>query len=229
MKLTRISAMAAVTVFSLGVLTACGTETKPGTGATSGGVAGTLTATPAPVPPRTDPEVEFMMMQLAVGRPCHPGAPTAPPDSEEPPVPTGPSGRPVTPLTSRPAEPPPVGDPPSRPPASSTRPARRSSGVELTAAFRCEGRLHAARITKELDALPDPTPERVRAALNKLGYTDERIHGLERAGRTTRFVLDLRIFEDPLCLAGDVTAGATVIKPFGVASDVKGEDVKRPD
>ncbi|MEU7024624.1 hypothetical protein ABZ990_28845 [Streptomyces sp. NPDC046203] len=230
MNITRISAMAAATVFSLGVLTACGTGTGsgPGTGAASGAVAGAVTATPAAVPPRTDPEVEFMKMRLAVGRPCHPGDPTEPPASAEPPEPTGPSGRPVTPRTSRPAEPLPVGEPPSQPPASSARPARPASEEELTSDARCQARLHAARIAKELDALSDPTPERVRAALKALGYTDGRINGLERTGRTTRFVLDLRLLEDPLCLEGEVTAGTTVIKPFGVASDVKAGDVKRP-
>ncbi|MFE4594791.1 hypothetical protein [Streptomyces laurentii] len=223
MTLTRIAVLAAATVLSLGTLVACGTEnTGNEGGAPPGSGTGSVRATPATVPPATDPGVEFMKMLIAVGRPCHPDLPTEPP---EPPASPGeePARTPGGPLPTD--EHPPGPPAPATPATPSARPA---SPVELDPAQRCEARQHVRRITKELDALPDPTPARVRAALNKLGYTDGRIHGLERAGGATRFVLDLRLFDDPLCLSGSVKGGTTAITAFGVSADADIEDVKRP-
>lgn len=220
MTLTRIAVLAAATALSLGTLVACGTEnTGKGGGAAPGSGAGGVRATPAAVPPATDPEVEFMKMRIAVGQPCYPDFPTEPP---EPPASPGeePARTPGGPL--------PTDERPPGPPAPATPSARPASTVELDPAQRCEARLHVRRITKELDALPDPTPARVGAALNKLGYIDGRIRGLERTDGTTRFVLDLRLFEDPLCLSGSVKGGTTAITAFGVSADADIEDVKRP-
>ncbi|MGW6636811.1 hypothetical protein [Streptomyces cyaneofuscatus] len=50
-------------------------------------------------------------------------------------------------------------------------------------------------------------PPLVRATLNSLGYTDERIHHLQHDGRNTRFHLDLREDGGRLCESG-LAAGA---------------------
>ncbi|GGW76730.1 hypothetical protein [Streptomyces caelestis] len=45
------------------------------------------------------------------------------------------------------------------------------------------------RITQAFWDLVEPTPTKVRAILNDLGYVDERIHDLKQSGATTRFFL----------------------------------------
>ncbi|PKT71325.1 hypothetical protein CW362_19615 [Streptomyces populi] len=75
----------------------------------------------------------------------------------------------------------------------------------------CASNLHEERVTQALWDLEDPTPAKVRAALNGLGYIDERIHGLERSGTATRFFLDLRERGGRLCLDGSAAGEETVV------------------
>ncbi|MBK3624693.1 hypothetical protein JHN59_07495 [Streptomyces sp. MBT49] len=75
----------------------------------------------------------------------------------------------------------------------------------------CASNLHEERITRALRDLADPTPAEVRTVLNGLGYIDGRIHGLERSGTTTRFLLDLRDRGGRLCLDGSAAGEDTVV------------------
>ncbi|MER5604378.1 hypothetical protein [Streptomyces sp. NPDC002265] len=75
----------------------------------------------------------------------------------------------------------------------------------------CAGNLHEERIARALWDLADPTPAKVRAILNGLGYIDGRIHGLEQSDTTTRFFLDLRDQGGRLCLDGSAAGEETVV------------------
>ncbi|MFD6555574.1 hypothetical protein [Streptomyces sp. NPDC058398] len=67
---------------------------------------------------------------------------------------------------------------------------------------RCASVQHEQRIVQALQAVSEPTPAKVRKALNSLGYIDERIHGLQQDSRATPFYLDLRESGGRLCEAG---------------------------
>ncbi|MFD3816746.1 hypothetical protein ACFWRZ_16885 [Streptomyces rubiginosohelvolus] len=93
----------------------------------------------------------------------------------------------------------------------------------------CVSAHHEQRIIAEMQMLADPTPTKVRAILNGLGYTDERIHHLKQDGKKTRFHLDLREDGGRLCESG-LAAGAVsdVVPcvaaaegPFKVTSEVR--------
>lgn len=207
--------LAAVAVLSLA---ACGTGKADG--AASSGGADTVAAGLPDGTPTPDNFAAFIEMLATVGGPCVSDAPTEPPVE-----PT--DGSPHT----HPPEILPVdASPPNllRTPGGTNAPARRRE-AELSAVEQCDGRLHIERIAKELDTLPDPTPEQVRAALNRLGYLDERIHGLEHTGETTRFLLDLRFMGSQLCLSGNVGTSKTVIETFGLFPDEEITDAKRAD
>ncbi|NEE05450.1 hypothetical protein G3M58_03275 [Streptomyces sp. SID7499] len=75
----------------------------------------------------------------------------------------------------------------------------------------CAGHLHEERVTQALWDLKDPSPADVRTVLNDLGYIDERIHGLRKSGRATRFSLDLRDRGGRLCMAGSAAGSRTVV------------------
>jgi hypothetical protein len=77
----------------------------------------------------------------------------------------------------------------------------------------CASVQHEQRIVEALQAVPEPTPAKVRKTLNDLGYIDERIHGLEQVGRTTRFRLDLREKGGRLCENGSAAGEETDISP----------------
>ncbi|KOG06837.1 hypothetical protein ADK34_41515 [Streptomyces viridochromogenes] len=83
--------------------------------------------------------------------------------------------------------------------------------MELNARDWCAGALHEQRIAEALLDLVDPTPTKVRAILNDLGYVDERIHDLKQSGATTRFFLDLREKGGRLCLDGSAAGEETVV------------------
>ncbi|MFF8670236.1 hypothetical protein [Streptomyces sp. NPDC015242] len=74
--------------------------------------------------------------------------------------------------------------------------------TELNDRDWCMSVQHEQRIVEALQAVPEPTPARVRKVLNDLGYTDERIHGLRQDGKFTRFFLDLREKGGRLCEEG---------------------------
>ncbi|WP_063481113.1 hypothetical protein [Streptomyces ambofaciens] len=87
-----------------------------------------------------------------------------------------------------------------------------SEAIELNARDWCAGVRHEQRIAQELWDLADPTPTKVRAILNDLGYIDERIHDLEQSGTTTRFFVDLRDRGGRLCLDGSAAGEETVVE-----------------
>ncbi|MEU1039679.1 hypothetical protein ACFYP4_08750 [Streptomyces sp. NPDC005551] len=74
--------------------------------------------------------------------------------------------------------------------------------AELSDRDRCASVQHEQRIIEALQAVSKPNPDKVREALNRLGYIDERIHGLKQAGRATHFLLDLRENGGRLCETG---------------------------
>ncbi|MGW7424372.1 hypothetical protein ACWGJB_30820 [Streptomyces sp. NPDC054813] len=121
---------------------------------------------------------------------------------------------------SAPPEPPPSGaahtlpsDEVETPPSDAVEPVAPTAGpeVELNARDWCASSLHEQRITQALWDLVEPTPTKVRAILNDLGYVDERIHGLKQSGATTRFFLDLRDKGGRLCLEGSAAGEKTVV------------------
>ncbi|MGX2995315.1 hypothetical protein JNUCC64_13635 [Streptomyces sp. JNUCC 64] len=233
----------AVAVAALATMTlaACGTGTdakgapdrSAATGGTDGGVVRAAATAPEPgtVP---DEEVGFLFLLERVGRPCAPdpephlesGPGAAEPDGE------GRRGGPATPKGEGPLPVP--ADPPADKPAK-PGPHTPYEERKLNRAERCEGRLHAERITRVLDALDDPTPARVGKALDELGYPDGRVHGLKRSGGPdaldppgapggsgrpggpVRFFLDLRMMGGSLALEGTVSDGKTAVEPFAVA------------
>ncbi|MET7276010.1 hypothetical protein ABZS59_33355 [Streptomyces flaveolus] len=85
--------------------------------------------------------------------------------------------------------------------------------AELNDRDWCASVQHEQRIVEALQAVPEPTPAKVRKTLNDLGYIDERIHGLEQVGRTTRFRLDLREKGGRLCENGSAAGEETDISP----------------
>jgi hypothetical protein len=113
---------------------------------------------------------------------------------------------------SGPAETPPSGSA-ETPPDDAIEPIAPTAGpeVELNARDWCASALHEVRITQALWDLVEPTPTKVRAILNDLGYVDERIHDLKQSGATTRFLLDLRDKGGRLCLEGSASGERTVV------------------
>lgn len=87
-------------------------------------------------------------------------------------------------------------------------------GLELSPYEWCAGHLHVERVTHALMAIEKPTPELVRAALNDLGYVDERILGPRRTEGKIRFLLDLRVDGGKLCLWGETGGGEPYVELF---------------
>ncbi|MFF2521407.1 hypothetical protein [Streptomyces liangshanensis] len=181
-------------------LSACGT-TKAGSAHARDVSAGAVGARPATGAPRPDAETAFLEMLTTVGEPCvevTPGRDDVIPPGERP--------------RNRPERIPPIGAAPSGPPAT-LAPDR---GTELHEDEWCERRLHEERVGRALRSLARPTPARVRKVLNRLGYTDSRIHGLGRSGATTRFFVDLRFLGSRLALRGTAAGPRSVVEGFGV-------------
>ncbi|MFE5210284.1 hypothetical protein [Streptomyces sp. NPDC056600] len=88
------------------------------------------------------------------------------------------------------------------------------SGLELSPYEWCAGHRHVQRVTQSVAAIEKRTPEGVRAALNDLGYVDERILGPERTGGKIHFLLDLRVDGGELCLWGEVGGGEPYVELF---------------
>ncbi|MFF7610230.1 hypothetical protein [Streptomyces parvulus] len=84
---------------------------------------------------------------------------------------------------------------------------------QLSSRDQCASVQHEQRIIEALQAVPAPTPAKVRKTLNGLGYIDEHIHGLMQDGRTTRFHLDLREQGGQLCDAGVAAGEQTDVTP----------------
>ncbi|MFD6890501.1 hypothetical protein, partial [Streptomyces sp. NPDC059957] len=79
--------------------------------------------------------------------------------------------------------------------------------VELDTRDWCAGVSHESQVYVAVEKITEPTPAKVRAALNTAGYPDERIHDLEQSGATTHFSLDLRENGGRLCVKGSVGGG----------------------
>lgn len=79
--------------------------------------------------------------------------------------------------------------------------------VELNGRDWCAGVSHEQHVYVAVEKIVEPTPAKVRAALNAVGYPDERIHGLKQSGATTHFHLDLRENGGRLCVEGSVGGG----------------------
>lgn len=155
------------------------------------------------------PAAAFTAMLDKIAQSCPPSAPPEAPPSGPPEASrTGPAET----LPSGPAATPPTG-PVETPPDDAIEPMVPTAGpeVELNARDWCAGALHEQRIAQALWDLLEPTPAKVRAILNDLGYVDERIHELEQSGATTRFFLDLRDKGGRLCLEGSAAGEKTVV------------------
>ncbi|MEU2620572.1 hypothetical protein ABZ642_20975 [Streptomyces sp. NPDC007157] len=139
------------------------------------------------------PDAAFTAMLDKIAQSCPPSAPPEAP-------PTGPAQT----LPS---------DGVKTPPSDAIEPIAPTAGpeVELNARDWCASSLHEQRITQALLDLVEPTPTKVRAILNDLGYVDERIHDLKQSGATTRFFLDLRDKGGRLCLEGSAAGEMTVV------------------
>lgn len=206
-----------MTVIAVSALTACGTrEADDGAGSAGADLVSADTRE-APSAPGGDPEVAFTHMLVAVSDPCLPDVSVEPVETVEPTEIETPAEQP---LEGKPVggSPPPMptsngaDEHPQQEPATEQDPE-----PELDAEEECVGRLHVERIGKEFDSLTDTSPEQIRAALNRLGYIDGRILGLERTEELTRFVLDLRFMGSRLCISGDVTASEAVIEAFAAS------------
>ncbi|MFJ5900879.1 hypothetical protein ACIQFZ_36965 [Streptomyces sp. NPDC093064] len=139
------------------------------------------------------PDAAFTAMLDKIAQSCPPSAPPEAP-------PTGPAET----LLSGSVE---------TPPSDAIEPIAPTAGpeVELNARDWCASSLHEERIAQALWDLVEPTPTKVRATLNDLGYVDERIHDLKQSGATTRFFLDLRDKGGRLCLEGSAAGDKTVV------------------
>ncbi|KAB1988922.1 hypothetical protein [Streptomyces triticiradicis] len=174
-------------------LSGCGSD-EPNGGGSRGGPPGNASSKTSTAP--SAEQAAFAAMLDKVARPCPPtdGVPSEPADRN----PSGPTGkRPTGPADERSV--PPGETPPTDPvePGTPTGPE-----TELNARDWCANVQHEQRIVQALQAVPEPTPAKVRKTLNGLGYIDERIHGLEQDGKATRFRLDLRESGGRLCEAG---------------------------
>ncbi|WP_445402441.1 hypothetical protein ACSMX9_12710 [Streptomyces sp. LE64] len=187
----------ALTALAALALTACGTDApSASSGAAKDADAPTARAQPAADRgPDTDPDEEseeggrFVLAQGRFMAACDDG-------SAPEPVAEGPGQPPTSPpplVLADEGEPLPTGAP------------REQQDPRLDAFDRCLAERNAEHLTRALDGLDDPAPDRVRAVLNRLDYPNDRIHGLRRTGATTRFLVDLRMFEGVLALKGSVT------------------------
>ncbi|MET9086672.1 hypothetical protein ABZX77_33130 [Streptomyces sp. NPDC004237] len=102
--------------------------------------------------------------------------------------------------------------PTATPPTDPTEPGAPTE-ARLSDRDWCASVQHEQRIIQALQAVPDPTPAKVRETLNALGYIDERIHGLQQDGKVTRFRLDLREKGGRLCEAGTAAGEETDVVP----------------
>ncbi|MFI9611440.1 hypothetical protein ACIHCM_07075 [Streptomyces sp. NPDC052023] len=179
----RLRLTLAITAIAALTLGACGTE-KTNTGGEQTKPANAI---------GDGPETAFTEMLDKIARSCPPSAPPEAP-------PTGPaetrhSGGIET------------------PPSDAIEPIAPTAGpeVELNARDWCASHLHEERIAQALWGLVKPTPTKVEAILNDLGYIDERIHDLKQSGAATRFFLDLRDKGGRLCLEGSAAGEKTVV------------------
>ncbi|WP_327307038.1 hypothetical protein OG730_29270 [Streptomyces sp. NBC_01298] len=175
-------ALTALAVLALG---ACGTAKATGGGepaAPAAPAAAAAAAAAKPMGSLTSPALAEIQAHIAQSCPA-PGIPQEGPPSPRPAPPGAEAQNPgVTPIT---------------PPAM----------VELDTRDWCAGVSHEQQVYLAVEKIAEPTPAKVRAALNAAGYPDDRIHDLERSGATTHFFLDLRENGGRLCVEGVVGGG----------------------
>ncbi|WP_407839453.1 hypothetical protein ACE1OC_28775 [Streptomyces sp. DSM 116496] len=178
-------ALTALAVLALG---ACGTAKATGGAEPASAAAAAAPAAPAatakPMGSLSSPALAEIQEYIAQTCPA-PGTPQEGPPSPQP----APPGEEV--------------------PAGTVEPAMPTAGpmVELDTRDWCASNHHEQRVYVAIQELADPTPAKVRAALNGLGYPDERIHDLKQSGAATHFFLDLRENGGRLCLEGSVGGG----------------------
>ncbi|MEU4083327.1 hypothetical protein [Streptomyces aureus] len=196
-------------------LSGCGSDEPSGAGSQGGppADAGTRTSTS---PSAEQAAFAAMLAEVAAQCPSTGAAPSAP-DTGNASAPrrtrptTGPDGEQSLPAGPGGERSLPAGE---TPPTDAIEPgAPTGPDTELNDRDWCASVQHEQRIIQALQAVPEPTPAKVRTTLNGLGYIDERIHGLRQDGEVTRFHLDLRESGGRLCETGlaageqtDVTA-----------------------
>ncbi|MFJ3797352.1 hypothetical protein ACIPSJ_13750 [Streptomyces sp. NPDC090088] len=168
------------------------------TGCGGNGLSGNASSDSGSATRSTPEQAAFAAMLDKVARPCSSTTESASGPTEE--EPTGPEGgeQTLAPGETPPAEPIEPGAP---------------TEAQLSDRDRCASVQHEQRIIQALQAVPDPTPAKVRKSLNGLGYIDERIHGLQQDGKVTRFYLDLREKGGRLCEAGTAAGEETDVTP----------------
>ncbi|MFE9767181.1 hypothetical protein ACFYPC_22100 [Streptomyces sp. NPDC005808] len=196
MTLNRVLTGTGTAALAVLALAACGSE------GTVGRQQNSVTAQAAATSPSPDTQVAFMEMLERVGAPCVPDTPAAP-ESDDP----GPGEHPPT----QPSGLLPVDE---NPPTDVTSPTATPEQPKLNGVEACEGRIHGNRITQALTGLNKPSTIQVRQELNKLGYTDSRIHGLHAEQGIVRFYVDLRVMGGQLALNGTAAGNKTTVGAF---------------
>ncbi|MFF4874004.1 hypothetical protein [Streptomyces sp. NPDC000961] len=178
----------ALTVLAVLALGACGTAKATGVDESASTVVATAAAPAKPMESLSSPALAEIQEYIAQTCPA-PGTPREGPPNPQP-APPG-----------------------EEAPAGTVEPVMPTAGpeVELDARDWCASNHHEQHIYVAVQELTDPTPAKVRAALNSLGYPDERIHDLKQSGATTQFFLDLRENGGRLCLEGSVGAEEPVV------------------
>ncbi|MFJ5879172.1 hypothetical protein ACIQD1_31165 [Streptomyces sp. NPDC093088] len=178
----------ALTVLAVLVLGACGTAKATGNNEPASTAVATAAVPAKPTESLSSPALAEIQQHIAQTCPA-PGTP-----QEGPP----------NPQSAPPGE---------EAPAGMVEPVMPTAGpeVELNARDWCASNHHEQRIYVAVQELTDPTPAKVRAALNGLGYPDERLHGLKQSGATTQFALDLRENGGRLCLKGSMGGEEPVV------------------
>ncbi|MFE4634130.1 hypothetical protein ACFRJ1_12205 [Streptomyces sp. NPDC056773] len=173
-------ALTALAVLALG---GCGTARATG-GGEPAAPATTSAAAAKPMGSLSSPALAGVQSEIAQMCPA-PGTALAPPPSPQP-APPG-----------------------EEAPAGMVGPAMPTAGpmVDLDTRDWCAGVQHESYVYLGVEKIVEPTPAKVRAALNGLGYPDERIHDLRQSGASTHFSLDLRENGGRLCLQGAVGGG----------------------
>ncbi|MGW1464012.1 hypothetical protein ACWCPT_06605 [Streptomyces sp. NPDC002308] len=174
-------------------LTGCGTEPS-GSAAPAESASSIVSAHPSPAQPPAG-QAAFAAMIDAYAQGCPPADGTPPvPAAERLPVPK------AAPSLA----------PGETPPTDAIEPgAPTGPEAELSARDWCTAGRHEQAVHQALYTITEPTPAKVRDALNRLGYVDARIHALRQDGRTTRFYLDLRESGGQLCVSGLAAGEAT--------------------
>ncbi|MFD3535437.1 hypothetical protein [Streptomyces sp. NPDC058664] len=192
---TAALATAALTALTALAFTGCGSE--PGGGGPRSDPARSIAPKERPAQPSPEQKA-FAAMPDTYAKEC-PAADGVPPTP--PGKPSGPDpARSLAPGETPPDEPVEPGPPPG-------------PAAEWDLHEWCTSVHHEQRIIEALQKVADSTSATVRKTLNRLGYIDEHIHGLEQDGRTTRFHLDLRENGSRLCETGVAAGEDTDVGP----------------